>query len=75
MEPVKPHIPFGKYKGLDLDDVPADYLLWLGEQDWLEDKFPEVADYIVKERASLREEAKQDKEHATQRREEGFDEY
>lgn len=25
-------MPFGKYKGLDLEDVPASYLLWLYEE-------------------------------------------
>lgn len=27
-------MPFGKHKGLRMIDVPADYLLWIYEQDW-----------------------------------------
>lgn len=28
-------MPFGKYEGTKLGDVPADYLLWLLRQDWI----------------------------------------
>lgn len=30
-------MPFGKYKGTAIDDVPEDYLDWLVEQDWMSD--------------------------------------
>lgn len=37
---------FGKYKGEKIDDVPAQYLIWLHEQDWFPRKFPELESYI-----------------------------
>lgn len=36
-------MPFGKYKGLDMDQVPADYLLFILEKGTLS---PEVKLYI-----------------------------
>jgi uncharacterized protein (DUF3820 family) len=39
-------ISFGKYKGTKFENIPADYLLWLWDQNWLEDKYPEAAKYI-----------------------------
>ena len=38
-------MPFGKYKGVDMDQVPADYLDWLHGQPWIK-KFPAILDYI-----------------------------
>lgn len=31
--PDSPLMPFGKYKGSLLKDLPSDYLLWLGTRD------------------------------------------
>lgn len=39
-------IPFGQYKGTPLDKVPANYLDWLRDQDWIPQKFPEIALYL-----------------------------
>ena len=33
---------FGKYKGLNVEELPSDYLKWLTFQDWCEEKFPNV---------------------------------
>lgn len=44
--PANIKIPFGKYQGKDLDDVPADYLIWCLEQSWFEAKYPELNDYL-----------------------------
>jgi uncharacterized protein (DUF3820 family) len=30
---TRPLVPFGKYRGTPLSDVPEDYLLWLGTRD------------------------------------------
>lgn len=30
---TRPLVPFGKYRGMPLSDVPDDYLLWLGTRD------------------------------------------
>jgi len=32
-------VNFGKYKGLNVDEIPSDYLKWLTLQDWCEEKF------------------------------------
>lgn len=48
-------MPFGKYKGQPMQDVPASYLHWL----WKEiqhDKNSEVADYIRRNLSALRTE-------------------
>jgi uncharacterized protein (DUF3820 family) len=37
---------FGKYKDTALCDVPASYLLWLYEQDWLESHNPVLHTWI-----------------------------
>lgn len=39
-------MPFGKYHGEELQDVPAQYLLWLFDQPWLEDSWSELHEYI-----------------------------
>ena len=44
MESTKIH--FGKHKGMDLEDVPASYLLWLYENEIVKDGV--VFDYIIK---------------------------
>lgn len=38
-------MPFGKHKGELLSDVPASYLIWLSEQDWISD-WPRLKNYI-----------------------------
>ena len=35
-------MPFGKHKGIPIDDVDESYLDWLVEQDWLKDKWPKL---------------------------------
>lgn len=49
-------MPFGKHKGERLDDVPANYLEWLADQDWLS-KWPKVQEYIEKESLAIKQEA------------------
>ena len=39
-------IPFGKHKDENISDVPVKYLEWLQNQDWMEDKFPELLQEI-----------------------------
>jgi len=29
-------MPFGKYKGKDIVDIPSSYLKWLAKQDWVD---------------------------------------
>ena len=37
-------MPFGKYKGKSLDQVPDSYLIWFLKQDWC-DEYPELVEY------------------------------
>ena len=39
-------MPFGKFKGERMEDIPAWYLLWLLKQDWITD-WPDVHEYIL----------------------------
>ena len=39
-------MPFGKYKGTPMQDVPASYLHWLWTNEKKDDKQCPVADYI-----------------------------
>ena len=38
-EPYRDLIPFGKYQGQDIVDVPSSYLKWLCLQEWFEAKY------------------------------------
>ena len=49
-------MPFGRWKGKELGHIPANYLLWLYDQDWLPSSWPEVASYIARNYKSLVEE-------------------
>jgi len=39
-------MPFGKYKGTQLADVPSNYLAFLHECSWVETDYPELFAYI-----------------------------
>lgn len=47
------NMPFGKHKGQDMENVPASYLLWLSEQDWIS-QWPDVKGYIDKNMAGIK---------------------
>ena len=34
-------VPFGKHKGEKLADIDTNYLTWIMNQDWIEEKHPE----------------------------------
>jgi hypothetical protein len=40
-------MPFGQHRGLDIEDVPDDYLYYISCQDWIT-KWPTVHAYIKK---------------------------
>lgn len=44
-------MPYGKYKGVEMANVPADYLLWLYDNEKCSN---EVKDYIVENLEILR---------------------
>jgi len=40
-------MPFGKYKGRKMEDVPDSYLVWCYEQEDMRQRWPELIAYIV----------------------------
>lgn len=42
-------IPFGKFKGSDIEDVPDSYLKWVIGEDWFKEKFKDLCGNIKKE--------------------------
>jgi uncharacterized protein (DUF3820 family) len=50
-------MPFGKYKGRKMEDVPATYLKWLMEEPWIGD-WPDVLDYLEQNVAAIEAELK-----------------
>lgn len=53
-------MPFGKYKGHYIGEVPANYLVYLIEQPWLEKRWPEVHQYITLKEDQIRVEAQEE---------------
>lgn len=51
-------MPFGKYKGQKLANVPADYLIWLKENNKRNVGNSEVMDYIQENIEILKQDAK-----------------
>jgi len=49
-------MPFGKHKGEKLDDVPAEYLLWLWEQEWTKTKWRSLFAYLEDCKEALEQE-------------------
>ena len=49
-------MPFGKYKGELMQDVPASYLHWLWSNGKEHDKLCPVADYIRRNKTELAQE-------------------
>ena len=45
-------MPFGKYKGKPMEDVPASYLDWLRDQPWLP-RWPDVQEYIQRNEKTI----------------------
>jgi len=42
-------IPFGKYSGWAIDEIPKSYLRWLAGQDWFEEKYPDLLEAVEAE--------------------------
>lgn len=39
-------MPFGKYAGIALKSVPLDYLMWLRDRGWIEERYPALSTYL-----------------------------
>lgn len=39
-------MPFGKYRGYKMCQIPARYLDWLRDQQWCYERYPQVMAYI-----------------------------
>lgn len=39
-------MPFGKFKGEDIEDIPEDYLVWLQDKTDIADTRPALADEV-----------------------------
>lgn len=53
-------MPWGKHKGTKLEDIPADYFVWLEAQDWLK-SWPGLHAYIVANWSTIQEQADEDR--------------
>lgn len=42
-------IPFGKFSGKDIDEIPNTYLRWLVEQDWFEKQYSDLLTEVESE--------------------------
>ena len=42
-------MPFGKYVDQDIREIPSDYLSWLVDEDWFEEKFEDLYQRIEEE--------------------------
>jgi hypothetical protein len=46
-------MPFGAFRGKPIGKVPAEYLDRLRDANWLDDRFPAVAEYIERNAAAI----------------------
>lgn len=47
-------MPFGKYKGMNILDVPLDYLQWIEQQSWLKDDLRKEINFEIERRVGSR---------------------
>ena len=49
----KTTMPWGAHKGKPLGEVPAEYLLWIADRPGAEGKWPDLIEYINRNREAL----------------------
>ena len=49
-------VPFGKYKGKSIDEVPASYLQWCLLQDFVESDYPQFYNHLLDNEGSIMKE-------------------
>ena len=54
-------MPFGRHNGKKIANVPAEDLMWMYEQDWLEKKWPNIHKYIEDSMDAIKHEIRQNK--------------
>ena len=59
-------MPFGKYEGERMENVPAAYLDWLRDQKWLKE-WPAVEEYIRRNKKEIDFELKEEKQYEKER--------
>lgn len=68
---AKTTMPFGKHKGEEVTDLPDQYLEWLSEQEWFEEKYGFLYKLVNDERTTREEQG----EYFPDGYPEGFDPY
>jgi uncharacterized protein (DUF3820 family) len=46
-------MPFGKWKGTPMKNVPSEYLDWLVGQSWMPGKYSQIVDYVERSRKAI----------------------
>lgn len=46
LEDLAPILSFGKYRGEAVDEVPASYQMWLYEQAFVHEDYPELGEWL-----------------------------
>lgn len=60
MEEDNMPMPFGKYEGTPMCEVPAAYLDWLRGEEWVMRKWPGVWEYMADREQHINEELAED---------------
>lgn len=65
---------WGKHKGVRLEEVPSDYMLWLCGQKWIKD-YPGLLTYLTKHKNQYQKEADEQRMDADEEGYGSFEDY